>query len=64
LAADLLIGKQAIADELGVQIGLVSDWVQKGVIPAKKVGKFYTATRSGLRQHFLRQSTEGTVSTA
>ncbi len=52
LRDDLLIGAQAIADEIGIDIRKAFYWLQKGHIPAKKIGDLWTSTRSALRRHF------------
>jgi hypothetical protein len=53
LAADLLHGAQAIADEIGVDVRRAFYLLERGHIPAQKLGRTWTASRTRLRQHFL-----------
>jgi hypothetical protein len=52
LAADVLIGAQAIADEIGIDVRQCFHWLQNKHIPATKTGATWTTTRSALRRHF------------
>lgn len=52
LADDLLIGADAIAAELGIDVRQCFHWLQNKYIPATKTGGTWTATRSALRRHF------------
>jgi hypothetical protein len=52
LAADILIGAQAIADEIGVPLSRCFYWLQTRALPATKTGGTWTTTRSRLRRHF------------
>jgi hypothetical protein len=56
LHRDLLIGAQAIADELGVAQQVCFRWLEKRYIPATKTGNQWTTTRSALRRHFSGES--------
>lgn len=51
-ALDLLWGAAAIAEFLGRPRRGVYWHLERGSIPAKKVGKVWTASRSVLREHF------------
>jgi hypothetical protein len=52
LADDILIGAKAIATYLNIEVRQCFHWLENGYIPACKTGGIWTATRSGLRQHF------------
>jgi hypothetical protein len=52
LHRDVLIGAQAIADEVGIDLRKCFHWLQNGYIPATKIGSLWTSTRSALRRHF------------
>jgi hypothetical protein len=52
LHRDVLIGAQAIADEIGIDVRRCFHWLEHGYIPARKVGAQWTTTRTVLRQHF------------
>jgi hypothetical protein len=52
LAADLLLGAQAIADELGISIRKTFHLLESGQLPARKTGRLWTSTRSRLRKFF------------
>jgi phage antirepressor YoqD-like protein len=52
LAADLLIGGQAIADWLGVERHKVYHWLAKNQIPNQRIGDLYACSKSALRKHF------------
>jgi hypothetical protein len=52
LAADILFGAQAIADELGIEIRKAFYLLERGHIPAVKTGRTWTTTRTRLRAHF------------
>jgi hypothetical protein len=52
LHRDLLIGAEAIAAEIGIDVRQVYHWLQQGHIPATKTGALWTSTRSALRRHF------------
>ncbi len=55
LSDDVLIGNKAIAAEIGIDERKCFYWLQRGYIPAQKVGGTWTATRSRLRRHFQRE---------
>lgn len=52
LAEDLLSGAKAIAEELGWPLRKVFHGLEKGYLPATKLGGIWTSTRSQLRRHF------------
>jgi hypothetical protein len=52
LHRDLLIGADAIAAEIGIDVRKVYHWLQLGYLPASKMGALWTSTRSALRRHF------------
>ena len=52
LAADMLFGAQAIADELGIDIRKTFHLLESGHLPARKTGRLWTSTRSRLRKFF------------
>jgi hypothetical protein len=52
LAADLLIGAEAIAEETGLSVRQVFYFAAKGELPVKKMGRLLTASRARLRKHF------------
>ena len=52
LAADVLIGAQAIADEIGIDVRQCFYWLKSGYLPATKTGAIWVTTRSALRRHF------------
>jgi hypothetical protein len=52
LAADLLLGAQAIADELGISIRKAFHLLESGHLPASKTGRLWVSTRSRLRRFF------------
>jgi hypothetical protein len=52
LADDVLFGAQAIANEIGRDIRQTFYLLERGYLPARKTGRIWTATRSGLRRHF------------
>jgi hypothetical protein len=49
---DLLVGAEAIADYLNIEVRQCFHWLARGYIPASKTGNIWTATRSALREHF------------
>jgi len=49
---DLIWGADAIANELGVNLRQAFYLLDKGEIPAKKVGRKWCTSRRGLRAHF------------
>jgi hypothetical protein len=49
---DLLVGAEAIADYLNIDVRQCFHWLQNNYIPASKTGNIWTATRSALRAHF------------
>jgi hypothetical protein len=52
LREDVLIGAQAIADELGVDLRRLYHMLEKGSLPARKAGGIWVASRSKLRAFF------------
>ena len=54
LHRDVLIGAQAIANEIGIDLRQCFHWLQNGYIPATKTGATWTTTRTALRRHFSR----------
>ena len=52
LAADLLLGAQAVADELGISLRKTFYLLETGQLPARKTGRLWTSTRSKLRKFF------------
>jgi hypothetical protein len=52
LANDLLIGANAIADELGLDPRQTYYWLSKGYLDADKVGDLWISTRTRLRRQF------------
>jgi hypothetical protein len=52
LHRDVLIGAQAIADEIGIDLRKCFHWLERGYIPATKIGAQWTTTRSALHRHF------------
>lgn len=52
LAEDLLIGAEAIAAELGISMRKAFYWLERSLIPARKTGRTWVASRRRLRQHF------------
>lgn len=59
LAVDLLWGAKAIADEIGVGPRKTFYMLEKGMIPARKVGALWVSSRQRLRQHFSGTAAEG-----
>jgi len=53
LADDLLWGAAAIADELGLNRRKVFYYLERGTLPARKVGELWVASRRQLRAHLL-----------
>jgi hypothetical protein len=51
LSADLLHGADAIGQELGISRRCAFNKLQAGQIPAKKWGKSWVASRTGLRRY-------------
>jgi len=49
---DLLVGAEAIAGYLNIEVRQCFHWLARGYIPASKTGNIWTATRSALREHF------------
>jgi hypothetical protein len=52
LASHVLIGAEAIANEIGIDVRRCFHWLQGGYIPASKTGSIWTTTRTALRRHF------------
>jgi hypothetical protein len=52
LAEDLLVGAEAIAAELGIGMRKAFYWLERSLIPARKTGRTWVASRRRLRQHF------------
>jgi hypothetical protein len=52
LATEVLIGAQAIADEIGIDLRKCFHWLESGFIPATKTGRTWTTTKRRLRKHF------------
>ena len=50
---DLVWGAQAIAEEINVSVRRAFDLMEKGKIPAKKVGGRWVADRAKLRAFFV-----------
>jgi len=50
--SDILWGAAAIAAFLGRPRRGVYWHLERGAIPAKKIGKVWTSSKSGLREHF------------
>ena len=53
LAADLIWGVGAIAEELGVNRRKTYFYLQSGAIPGTKIGAVWVASRNRLRERFL-----------
>ena len=53
LASDLIWGAEAIARELGVGPRRVFHYLQRGSIPARKIGELWVCSRTALRAHFI-----------
>lgn len=51
LANDLVWGAKAIASALGVDTRTGFYLLEKGLVPAKKVGRAWVASRRQLREH-------------
>jgi hypothetical protein len=51
LASDLLWGARAIAGEIGRSPGKVYYMLEKGLLPAKKMGGTWTSSRTALKAH-------------
>ena len=49
---DVLIGAQAIADEIGIDLRKCFHWLERGYIPATKIRAQWTTTCSALHRHF------------
>ncbi len=54
IADDLLVGADAIADEIGVPRRRVYNLVEKGLLPCTHEGATIVASRSRIRQHYAR----------
>lgn len=52
LADDILFGASAIAIEIGLDVRKTFYLLERGHIPATKVGRMWTTTRSRLRRFF------------
>jgi hypothetical protein len=52
LAADLLFGAQAIADEIGASLRRTFHLLEGGHLPADKCGRTWVSTRTRLRRFF------------
>jgi hypothetical protein len=52
LADDLLLGAQAIADEMGIPVRRAFHLLESRHLPADKVGRTWMSTRSRLRRFF------------
>ena len=52
LASDILWGAQAIAREINREVQITYYMLQRGQIPATKIGETWTTTRTRLRDHF------------
>jgi hypothetical protein len=52
LASDLLWNIEAIAEEINRTPRQTLHMLRGGRIPAKKIGAFWCASRTGLRRHF------------
>jgi hypothetical protein len=56
LAADLLIGAQAIADEIGLKPTEVYYYWRAGKLPLKKLGAQLVGSKQVLREHLTARS--------
>ena len=52
LGADLLIGAEAISKETGQSVRETYYWLEKGLLPAGKVGAQWVGSRERIREHF------------
>ena len=56
---DLIWGAAAIGREINANPRRTFYYLQNGLIPAKKVGELWVASRKVLHRHFLGEDTEG-----
>ena len=56
---DLIWGAEAIGEYIDANPRRTFYYLQNGLIPAKKVGELWVASRKSLHRHFLGEDTEG-----
>ena len=56
---DLIWGAEAISREINANRRRTFYYLQNGLIPAKKVGELWVASRKSLHRHFLGDDMEG-----
>jgi hypothetical protein len=58
LSDDLIWGAEAIAETLNQKLRPIYYQLENGLIPAGKIGEKWVASRSALREHFAKLTTQ------